>query len=146
MCTCVRAYLFPCIREILILRNRLLFPLRRFLARHRSHVFGGQRIPQDAVWNHPTIGEVHIGAELHRDEFVVHLHDNAANPAANALAILFMVAKHFHLVAHLKIVRQAGRLHVIVLRQAEPLRESAFFSRYGVCGNDLVHHADLRRI
>jgi len=107
-------------------------------------MFRVQRIPEDAIRHHPAIGKIHIRAELHRDKFVIHLNDGASYPAAHAVAIFFVVAIHFNRIAHLEIMGQPGRLHVIILRQSQSLRDSARLAG----GKDarrenLIHHADL---
>jgi len=84
-------------------------------------MFRIERIPKYAIWNHPAIGEIYIRAELHRDEFVVHLNNRAPDPAADTVVIFFVVAIHFHGIAYLKIMGQPGRLHVIVLREPHAL-------------------------
>ena len=74
-------------------------------------MFGSQRVPKDAVGNHPAVREIHIGAELHCHHFIIHLNNNALDPSTNALAAFFVIAKHLYRVTHFKSMFKAGSLH-----------------------------------
>ena len=80
-------YLSTCI-PTLIIRDDLGFFFSRLFASHRFDVFRIQRIPKDPIGHHPAICQKHIRAKLHRDHFVIHLDNNAVDPAANPVKIV----------------------------------------------------------
>src|SRR5690349_6262389 len=110
--TCIPVYL-------LIIRN-CLFAFAGLLG-HRTDMFGIQRIPKDAIRDHPAVREEHIRAKLHGDHFVVDLHDNPANPTPHAVLILLVIAIDLNRIPNLKIMGDAWGLHVSELRHTRSL-------------------------
>src|SRR5687768_10926854 len=98
---------------LLILWNDLIFPV---LLEDRSNVYRVQWIPENAVRDHPAIGQEDIRTELHCDHLVIHLDDDAADPAAHTFLIFFMITINFNCIANLKIMCKARSLHISILR------------------------------
>src|SRR5687767_9154908 len=102
-------------------------------------MFRVERIPQNAVRDHPAIRQKDVRAELDRDHLVIHLDDDPADPAAYALLVLFMIAIDFHRVADLKVMLAARSPHVSELWHAWTLNSRGI----AVCGarrRDAVDH------
>lgn len=51
------------------------------------------------IRHHPSIGQVDIFDELHGNHLWVNLNNRTYQPIVDALTTLFMVAKHFHVIA-----------------------------------------------
>ena len=52
-----------------------LFVTQFLLGAERPDILRGERIPEDAIGHHPTIGQVDIGAELNEDAVTMQLGD-----------------------------------------------------------------------
>lgn len=58
-----------------------------------------QRIPENSIRDHPAIGQKYVRPELDGDELIVNLDNDPAQPAADAIIILFVVTVHFDAIA-----------------------------------------------
>ena len=98
----------------LIIRHFFLTAL--FGIRRVADLIRHERIPQDAVGHHPTVGKKNIRAELNSHQLVIHLHHDALDPAAYAFTVLLVIAEDLDRIAHLKFVFRSGCIHISELR------------------------------
>ena len=64
------------------------------------------------IWNHPAIGQEHVGSELHGDEFIIDLDHNALDPPTHTLAAALMVTEDLDCITHVEGFRDEGRVHI----------------------------------
>src|SRR5215207_217640 len=106
-------------------------------------MFRVQRIPENAVWNHPAVGQKDVGPELHRHHFVIDLDDDPTDPTPHTFLVLLVITIDFHGITYLEIMLAAGSSHIGELRHARSFR-LALITFYQVAWRGyLIHHPHI---